>query len=710
MSLDLYQRETTRMVTELRPASVPEPSVWDGFFRGAGMRAMRTFAEAGRAVDLLGAVGPIVEDAFTGGVEAQDRYFREHEELFGAAVEHWTLKPGEVGMAGEVTGQLLATLPMVIASPSFAVGQTQLSVAEDLARKGVEPAKAQAVGAVQAAGLGLGVWMPILGQNLWQRVVLGGAGFNLAQGVATRGASQVILEGTAATEDFKPWDPAMLTLDVLLGAAFGSLAHLSPTARAQGAAAWERLRSWGETLPPSQVEAIAALRQAQHLNLDSVGGTPASPVDLDLHVAKLRTAIDQLASDRRVDVSDLPAPKIEPDGRFAKAKARGDDLLKGAERVRAEEGLPSLPEAPPARGLSEEEIVSPVDRSAAPQEKVRQLEALSRENAPQVEAFLHRLDQQIGTTSKTSFKESAKILAKASRPSILKNKPWHDVEHVRDAFRFKTVLDNIEADLPRIAEAVREEGWEIVKVDVDKLMAPKEWGWQFVGLDLRMPNGQIVEYYMPVKEMESAKRAGNHQLFEKWRSRDTNALTPKQKIEYSEDLAKSQENYEAAMKDYAARTGATDETLRAAVANFSTSLGSMTREKLSLRSSAEGTKGVQVPSSKVPQTAGGSRTMTRRPSSDLETMSATDEILPLEELRGLETELAGGAHDPLAIEAARVVAERPDLKIVIGRDPDGTSQTVTARQFLEDARADVEQARQDARLFEVAAGCLLKAA
>jgi len=712
VSLDLYQRETARVLTELRPVSEPEPSVWDGFFRGVGTSAMRRLAQFGSAIDMAGAVGPIVQDAFTGGTEAQDRYFREHEEFFGSAVDHWTVKPGEVGVAGQVVGDLLATLPVVIASPALAIGGTQLAVGEELVRKDVEPGKAQAVGAVQAAGLGLGIWVPILGQNLWQRVVLGGAGFNLVQGTVTRGTSQAILEGTLAAKDFQPWDPAMLTLDVLLGAAFGTLAHLSPAQRAQGAAYWERIRSWGETLSPSQVEAVAALRQAQHLNVDSVGGTPASVKDIDLHVARIRTAIDQLASDRRVDVSDLPTAKVEADGRFVEAKARGDDLLKIAERVRVEEGLAPVPEAerPPRAEIPaapEAEIVSPIDRAATQAEKVRQLGALSQDNAPTVNAFLKDLDARLGTESKSSFKEPAKILAKATRPEIVQSKPWFAVEHIRDAFRFKTVLGDM-TQLPQIAEAIKEQGWEVVKVDVDKLFAPKQWGWRFAAVDLRMPNGQIVEYYMPVRELEAAKKAGGHADFEAWRDVNITKLESEKATEFYKAVEQSYTRYEQALAAYLKRTGQTEADLRSSAARFSEALRDIGVKPEAISAPVTG-KEAGLPSTKVRILSGETTTSTVGSVLETKTKAPTAGIVPDIEaqLRGLETELEGGRPDPLAVEAARVVAEQPDLEITLGRDPDGTPQTVKAKQFLEDARADVEQARQDARLFEIAAGCLL---
>lgn len=356
MSLDLYPRETIERAERLTPNPTPEIGVWDGFIRGTGMLTMRGLVKTGSAIDLLGAVGPIAEDAITGGTEAQDRYFAEHEELYGKAMEFWTPQPHEVGAAGEIAGTLLSTLPQVIISPGLAVGGTQLSVAEDLVKQGVDAKTANVVGLTQGIGLGLGIYVPIFGRTLAQRILLGGAGFNVAQGVAMRGAADVLLEGTPAEGQFGAFDPTQLTLDVLLGAAFGTITHLSPAQRAQSAAIWERIESWGQGLKRSDVDALAVLRQAQHLNADSMPGKPAEPVDIERHVQRTRRAIEQVARDEPVEVSDLPQPKFESDQpRLRDMQRNAKTLSDLAENVRQEEGLPAVPEseAPVARATTE---------------------------------------------------------------------------------------------------------------------------------------------------------------------------------------------------------------------------------------------------------------------------------------------------------------------------------------------------------------------
>lgn len=341
MSFELYGDESEARLNSLAPVTKAETGVFDNFAVGTAKYAMQGFAKTGRAIDMLGAVGPIAQDKIMGtGTEAQDQYFKEHDEVFGRAVDYWTPKPGEVGVAGEVVGQLLGVLPQVFASPGLAIGSTQLSTSEDLINKGVDATKAQAVGAVQAAGLGLGIWMPILGKTLAQRVLAGGVGFNVAQGAASRGASGAILEGTPAEGTFKAFDATSVTLDVLLGAAFGGLAHINPAMRAEGEAMQKRFADWAGNLKPSEVDALATLRQAEHLNVDSMPGKPVDLVDTEAHVQRMRQAIDQLAQDKPVDLSDLPEARIEVDPtRQAEQQATIDFMRAESERINADEGI-----------------------------------------------------------------------------------------------------------------------------------------------------------------------------------------------------------------------------------------------------------------------------------------------------------------------------------------------------------------------------------
>lgn len=344
MSFDLV--DTQKNLAGLRGTSRPEVGAFDNFLAGTARFTMKGFAQTGRALSLA-AIAPVALadkaaelSRFGHGSYLADELFRFHDDVFQSAVDAWTPKPGEVGVAAEVAGTLLSTLPVIIASPALGVASTQLSVSEDLARKGVPTGKAVATGMVQGAGLGLGVWMPMLGQTGFQRMVVGGAGFNVGQGVVTRGVSGSILEGTAAAGDFQAFDWTALTLDALLGLAFGGLTHLSPTQRKSGEIAWKRVHEWVSGARPSDIDALVALRQSQHLQVDSAPGRLTTPEALDAHVARGRTALDQLVNDRPVNVEDLPPVRSEPDPqRQAGAEQVFAVLEREASRAAKENGI-----------------------------------------------------------------------------------------------------------------------------------------------------------------------------------------------------------------------------------------------------------------------------------------------------------------------------------------------------------------------------------
>jgi len=344
LSFDLVDSER---LPSLPGVMRPQPGAWDNFLSGTGTYTMKGFAEAARLpVMAAGALAVGAEKLRRPeplkpiDTTLSDAVFKFHEDTIQSAVDYWTPKPGETGVAAQIAGTLLSTLPLVIASPHAAVAATQMSIAVELSRKGVEPLKANLVGAAQGLGLGLGIWAPILGTNGWQRMVVGGAGFNVAQGVATRGVSGTILAGTKAEEDFKAFDWEAMTLDALLGVAFGGIAHLSPAQRAQGENAWKRIGDWTRGLKPSDVDALAALRLGEHLNVETAPGKLSGLEDIDANTARARTALDQLAQDKPVQVEDQPAPKFEPDAaRQADAERTFADLQKEAARVAKAEGI-----------------------------------------------------------------------------------------------------------------------------------------------------------------------------------------------------------------------------------------------------------------------------------------------------------------------------------------------------------------------------------
>lgn len=339
------------------------------------------------------------------------------------------------------------------------------------------------------------------------------------------------------------------------------------------------------------------------------------------------------------------------------------------------------------------EAVNPIDPHATAAEKLAQIHALTAENRPTIDGFLSKLDSELGTQSKSSVKSDAMILAKAARPSILKDRPWHDVEHVRDTLRFKTVVNSVD-DLPAIAKKIAEQGWEVVKVDTAKMLQPKEWGWRFVALDLRMPNGQIVEHYMPLREMEAVKKQ-NHVLFEKWRNVDTWTMTPEQNAEYFADLKKSRASYDAAFQAAMSRSGLDESAVRASLASFEASAAGtvLKSARTSPVSLMGGVADHGDPSSRAARNPSEpSTTVNTRPS---ETKTSSD--------MGISS-TGSVPETPLA-----AIAKLPDdLPLLETFDGNGDPVYRTAAEAKADIEAELARAQTEATAFLAAANCAIR--
>jgi len=348
----LYDDITMRNVMSLGGTKEVAPTPFEGFIRGTGSLTMKALATAGRSASMGFATLPILADAITGGTTMQDRYFKDvQEDVFQSAVDRWSMKPNEVGIAAEIAGGVLGTGLMILASPAGAVVNQFTSSAEDLIRENpdVSLGKALGVGAVQAAGLTAGIIAPpALGYNLWSKIAAG-AGINWLQGVVTRGASGAVVEGTSAEPKFQALGLKDQSIDLFTGAVFGAAAQVMPSWRLESdrvtdaALSWRAKRqineqlgaakgtdaqaaadllnkqfseqrqaaisSWQESLTPTQKAAVAAARVEHHLTVDSMPGRPTNPNSGNANRDRLLEAIDSLLKDK-------PLP---PEGRTAAA-------------------------------------------------------------------------------------------------------------------------------------------------------------------------------------------------------------------------------------------------------------------------------------------------------------------------------------------------------------------------------------------------------
>lgn len=206
--------------------------------------------------------------------------------------------------------------------------------------------------------------------------------------------------------------------------------------------------------------------------------------------------------------------------------------------------------------LNPSEIVNPIERNAAAEEKVRQLHNLSAENQILVDDFKKFIDAKYESYSYGEPKQTQSMLKKVGRPDIRERKPWFNIEHIRDSQRFTTILDNLN-DLPRIARDLKKSPFQIIEANLSK-MEPNGRGWRAMPFDLRAPNGQLLEYQIIPREMYEAGRQ-THPIYDKWRDRPVETLSLDEKLERRDALVHARDISQRAWADYLKRTGQSDQ-------------------------------------------------------------------------------------------------------------------------------------------------------
>eukprot|EP00935_MAST-01C_sp_MAST-1C-sp1_P002227 g2227.t1 len=148
-------------------------------------------------------------------------------------------------------------------------------------------------------------------------------------------------------------------------------------------------------------------------------------------------------------------------------------------------------------------------------------------------------------------KSDESILKKVTRPKVLNEYPQYEMQNIRDALRFKCVVSTVVDAFRLLALLVDETQWaergvHAVKVDLKKLLQPKQFGWRFIGCDLKMPNGLLVECYIAFAPLMAVDRI-NHIYFERWRGKDVKNLSVDEQQNYQADAKESTKRYNQAL-------------------------------------------------------------------------------------------------------------------------------------------------------------------
>lgn len=324
------------------PTFTHDPGAFQGFGAGVGNYFMRGLAETARNASLAGAVVPMAADYLIGddnkGESFADAYFRNHDRVFQGAVDYWTPKPGTVGKAGEIVGQLGIGLLKFVANPAWAVADSQLSTSIDLTRAGVDTGAALVAGDLAGLSTIAGVALPFVGSTAVRKMVSGVAG-NLVPNMLQAQATQSILKAAGAPDQaalFDPLDPTARGLDVLMGMAFGGAAHFMSKS---GQRKFE--------FTDEQKNALLVANQARHLERAAVG-------DPTQHVTAMKAAIDEVLAGKPIGPTIYDAFPV-PDA----IKAEATDIHNEITRLASEDAA-----KPPIQRPDMQPAVAPPEANA----------------------------------------------------------------------------------------------------------------------------------------------------------------------------------------------------------------------------------------------------------------------------------------------------------------------------------------------------------
>ncbi|MBS1954501.1 MAG: hypothetical protein JST89_09950 [Cyanobacteria bacterium SZAS-4] len=200
-------------------------------------------------------------------------------------------------------------------------------------------------------------------------------------------------------------------------------------------------------------------------------------------------------------------------------------------------------------------LTNAINPNLSPEEKAAALYLLGRQNMPMIEQLISKLKGEYPDLQfESGIKKFETGLSKVLRPG-----KEMQVENLGDTVRFKTVMDNFE-DLPKFVKELKDAGFKIINSD-DASGTSNDWkkgtGWRAINFSLLMPNGQIAEFQMSIKEFEAIH--GNHDDYNFTRAFDTKNATAKQRREYDERLERVMEKFDDAWKLHLKNTGKTED-------------------------------------------------------------------------------------------------------------------------------------------------------
>lgn len=222
----------------------------------------------------------------------QEDFFRFSDERLDPAIKFWSPDPASLTTAGQIVSALAGLPMMMVAGPVGLIATPTMTVGKQLVEQGVDPTTATAAAVGTGAAMGLAVALPAAGQTLKQTLglMLANPVIGAAQDAATAG----YLKSQGYSDQaqmFDPFDPAARSVDAVLGAVFGGLAH------------YGRVKARMPQEVADAIDTVDAAKQRENLS-------PFTPDHKGEHQQALGKAMQDLAEGKPVDVSAAIEPTI----------------------------------------------------------------------------------------------------------------------------------------------------------------------------------------------------------------------------------------------------------------------------------------------------------------------------------------------------------------------------------------------------------------
>jgi hypothetical protein len=690
MILDLHNEQDT----EHQEFTGKKPTFWEGStnLKWMGQKAMEHAAGGARAAAMVGSIIFPKEDvprAQDPGriVPREEDFYRFIENYVDPAEKYWTPPPDEVGTAGKILGGV--TGMALAGGPGNITLNATMNTGANLIDQGVDPTTAT------VAGIGTGaVNYAMTGVPQTGKTLLGKAGLvllNPLMGIAQDLALKKGLESQGYKEQaagIDPYDPVARGTDVFIGALFGGLAHF---AEAKG------------QLPVEVVDAVDTLHNHEKVKAASPFKEDAGPVLENIHVEAYSKALNDLHDGLPVDVSQVIKKSMS--GRDTSGRDIEADAMKARNEINA---------VIDGKDVSDVELNALVERATGTHPQIK------TEVPPEVARIRGLAEKE--TTALAE--ELAREFPEYTRRIITPHQdvaPWNmtreELFSARDTTR--QWYDDLERSI--LGDQVKEWQRAVSRGDtkttdlIESRLKPEE-----VDALYGVGTKYAPEDFAHLADARDTVRAGLElngyteknlageiasSLYKIGKENDPNNMTPSEREAY----VKLDEAFKIIQERGLDSKVVSDGALKLAVGHFPDPEDALfmlnrfvNREQQSARpDAADPSTQLFIEGAKADRTAAAPEdqgTTTHAPQIEEQTSATHPKVAE-------EPPTAHGEHEALATDVETLLREHGDVSLVHS-DADGQRITVSARQVLEEARADVERTRQLEKAYIRAALCL----